>query len=211
MNSLTHAPLPRQDSHELQSIQPFTTPSTRTRKGKGKEREPEESDEIDQLNDSEDEEIEGLLQQGQDTTTDNVETVNEEEGEGRGSGHVRKRSASDSTRSERRFTGRGKGKGGWNKMNATQRRRFLKDMLVEVRAALSYFTKRGNELTLFAMLQTLPVFFLVLVGAILTGELLDKLQSWRVFIRIEELFILVPILLNLKGKLPSLLPIALGS
>ncbi|GAA5931511.1 SLC41A family transporter [Sporobolomyces koalae] len=49
--------------------------------------------------------------------------------------------------------------------------------------------------------QTLPVFFLVLVGAILTGELLEKLQAWRVFIRIEELFILVPILLNLKGNL----------
>lgn len=47
----------------------------------------------------------------------------------------------------------------------------------------------------------MPVFFLVLIGAILTGQLLDRLQSWRVFIRIEELFILVPILLNLKGNL----------
>lgn len=35
----------------------------------------------------------------------------------------------------------------------------------------------------------------------MTGELLGKLQDWRVFIRIEELFILVPILLNLKGNL----------
>ena len=42
---------------------------------------------------------------------------------------------------------------------------------------------------------------LSLVGAIVTGMLLDKLQTWRVFIRIEELFILVPILLNLKGNL----------
>ncbi|GAA5834746.1 hypothetical protein JCM3766R1_003225 [Sporobolomyces carnicolor] len=49
--------------------------------------------------------------------------------------------------------------------------------------------------------ETVPVFFLVLIGAILTGQLLDRLQSWRVFIRIEELFILVPILLNLKGNL----------
>ncbi|TNY18842.1 hypothetical protein DMC30DRAFT_354856, partial [Rhodotorula diobovata] len=49
--------------------------------------------------------------------------------------------------------------------------------------------------------QTLPVLLLSLVGAVLTGELLQKLQTWRVFIRIEELFILVPILLNLKGNL----------
>ncbi|PRQ73927.1 hypothetical protein AAT19DRAFT_15494, partial [Rhodotorula toruloides] len=49
--------------------------------------------------------------------------------------------------------------------------------------------------------QTLPVLLFALAGAILAGELLQRLQSWRVFIRIEELFILVPILLNLKGNL----------
>ncbi|GAA5835358.1 hypothetical protein JCM9279_004518 [Rhodotorula babjevae] len=49
--------------------------------------------------------------------------------------------------------------------------------------------------------ETLPVLLLSLVGAVLTGELLQRLQTWRVFIRIEELFILVPILLNLKGNL----------
>ncbi|BGP38066.1 hypothetical protein JCM10449v2_001993 [Rhodotorula kratochvilovae] len=49
--------------------------------------------------------------------------------------------------------------------------------------------------------ETLPVLLLSLVGATLTGSLLQRLQGWRVFIRIEELFILVPILLNLKGNL----------
>lgn len=49
--------------------------------------------------------------------------------------------------------------------------------------------------------QVLPILLLALVGAVITGMLLDKLQGWRVFIRIEELFILIPILLNLKGNL----------
>lgn len=69
--------------------------------------------------------------------------------------------------------------------------------------------------------QTLPILLLSLMGALLTGELLATLQvsrqclltvtraalivisaqNWSVFIRVEELFILVPILLNLKGNL----------
>lgn len=49
--------------------------------------------------------------------------------------------------------------------------------------------------------ETLPVLLLTLFTSILTGELLHRVQSWRVFVRIEELFILVPILLNLKGNL----------
>ncbi|KAM0792201.1 hypothetical protein ACM66B_004898 [Microbotryomycetes sp. NB124-2] len=51
------------------------------------------------------------------------------------------------------------------------------------------------------LVEILPILLLSLVGAIVTGMLLDKMQSWRVFVRIEELFILVPILLNLKGNL----------
>ncbi|KAM0754028.1 hypothetical protein T439DRAFT_285754 [Meredithblackwellia eburnea MCA 4105] len=49
--------------------------------------------------------------------------------------------------------------------------------------------------------QIIPSLILSLVGAVVTGLLLERLQKWRVFIRIEELFILVPILLNLKGNL----------
>ncbi|KAK4058889.1 hypothetical protein OIO90_000335 [Microbotryomycetes sp. JL221] len=51
------------------------------------------------------------------------------------------------------------------------------------------------------LVEILPILLLALVGAVVTGMLLDKMQSWRVFIRVEELFILVPILLNLKGNL----------
>ncbi|GAA5978044.1 hypothetical protein JCM10908_004208 [Rhodotorula pacifica] len=64
-------------------------------------------------------------------------------------------------------------------MTARQRRTFASEMLRE----------------------TLPVLLLTLLTSILTGELLQRVQTWRVFIRIEELFILVPILLNLKGNL----------
>ncbi|ORY61906.1 hypothetical protein BCR35DRAFT_295458 [Leucosporidium creatinivorum] len=64
-------------------------------------------------------------------------------------------------------------------MSRAQRKLFVREMLVEM----------------------LPILLLALVGAIVTGMLLVKLQDWRVFIRIEELFILVPILLNLKGNL----------
>jgi len=49
--------------------------------------------------------------------------------------------------------------------------------------------------------QILPALVLSSIGAFMTGELLKTLETWRVFIRVEELFILVPILLNLKGNL----------
>ncbi|POY76644.1 hypothetical protein BMF94_0236 [Rhodotorula taiwanensis] len=64
-------------------------------------------------------------------------------------------------------------------MTVQQRRRFASEMFIE----------------------TLPVLLLTLLTSILTGELLERVQTWRVFVRIEELFILVPILLNLKGNL----------
>lgn len=60
--------------------------------------------------------------------------------------------------------------------------------------------------------------FLSLLGSVLAGEVLARLkvrggnsssiarilmraQFWPVFIRVEELFILIPILLNLKGNI----------
>jgi len=148
MNSLTHARLPREDSHELQCIQPFTN-STR----KGKERatsqeEGEVSDEIDQLADSDDDdqEIEGLLPQTQESTTENETEGGNEEGEG-GRGNL---VASD-LRSERKAKGRGKaGKDGWKAMNSGMRKRFLREMLVEVSERALYFrNSETEELTLF--------------------------------------------------------------
>lgn len=71
--------------------------------------------------------------------------------------------------------------------------------------------------------QTVPSILLSMVGSVLAGEVLARFkvpfsvsfpagqlaelgpipsaQTWPVFLRVEELFILVPILLNLKGNL----------
>ncbi|GAA6001030.1 hypothetical protein JCM10207_007381 [Rhodosporidiobolus poonsookiae] len=154
-----------------------TTPAL-GRINKGKERAHDPHDTADDLDDS-DPEVEELLRVHEvdavapgDTTTT---TTDDEPSEGR---RPRRGSASSAARG----TGARPGKlldrllGG---MTAKQRRTFGKEMLRE----------------------TLPVLLFSLGGAVLTGELLEKLQTWRVFIRIEELFILVPILLNLKGNL----------
>lgn len=50
-------------------------------------------------------------------------------------------------------------------------------------------------------LQTMPTLLLTLLGLVFTGELLEHLSHWRVFERVDELFILTPMLANLKGNL----------
>jgi len=40
-----------------------------------------------------------------------------------------------------------------------------------------------------------------LVGLVFSGELLEHCARWRVFRRVDELFILVPMIGNLKGNL----------
>ncbi|CAG7846101.1 SubName: Full=Uncharacterized protein {ECO:0000313/EMBL:CCA66834.1} [Serendipita indica DSM 11827] len=49
--------------------------------------------------------------------------------------------------------------------------------------------------------ETLPTLMFALFGTFLTGELLELLATWRAFKAINELLILVPMLLNLKGNL----------
>ncbi|KAJ3310217.1 hypothetical protein HDU76_003423, partial [Blyttiomyces sp. JEL0837] len=49
--------------------------------------------------------------------------------------------------------------------------------------------------------EAFPSVILSLGGLILTGSLLDHLQRWSVFVKVTELFILVPTLLGLKGNL----------
>ncbi|XP_063053847.1 solute carrier family 41 member 2 [Engraulis encrasicolus] len=51
------------------------------------------------------------------------------------------------------------------------------------------------------LLQILVPFLLAGIGTVSAGMLLDKVQSWEVFVNISELFILVPSLLGLKGNL----------
>ncbi|CDS04932.1 hypothetical protein LRAMOSA07462 [Lichtheimia ramosa] len=49
--------------------------------------------------------------------------------------------------------------------------------------------------------EALPSLIISVIGLIVAGVLMDKFQGWDVFSKTPELFILVPILLNLKGNL----------
>ncbi|KAL7410682.1 hypothetical protein BDY24DRAFT_398981 [Mrakia frigida] len=51
------------------------------------------------------------------------------------------------------------------------------------------------------MYETTPTLMLTLLGLVFTGELLEHLSHWRVFERVDELFILYPMIANLKGNL----------
>ncbi|ORX93136.1 MgtE-domain-containing protein [Basidiobolus meristosporus CBS 931.73] len=51
------------------------------------------------------------------------------------------------------------------------------------------------------ILQAFPSLLCGMAGCIYAGWMLDEIQNWQVFVQISELFILVPILLNLKGNL----------
>ncbi|CAG8768846.1 1125_t:CDS:10 [Dentiscutata erythropus] len=49
--------------------------------------------------------------------------------------------------------------------------------------------------------EAIPPILISVVGLMLAGWLLDMVQSWPVFVKVPELYILVPVLLNLKGNL----------
>jgi hypothetical protein len=49
--------------------------------------------------------------------------------------------------------------------------------------------------------QSTPSLLFAVLGSVMTGVVFDQVQFWPAFVKIRELFILVPILLNLKGCL----------
>ncbi|RKP12202.1 hypothetical protein BJ684DRAFT_6675, partial [Piptocephalis cylindrospora] len=51
------------------------------------------------------------------------------------------------------------------------------------------------------MAQALPTLVLAVCGLLMAGWLLDVVQHWEVFSQVSELFILVPVVLGLKGNL----------
>ncbi|KAI7904211.1 uncharacterized protein BX663DRAFT_504314 [Cokeromyces recurvatus] len=55
----------------------------------------------------------------------------------------------------------------------------------------------GNKLAS----QALPSLLICVIGLIVAGWMMDVYQHWDVFTKVSELFILVPVLLNLKGNL----------
>ncbi|WWC86829.1 uncharacterized protein L201_001708 [Kwoniella dendrophila CBS 6074] len=61
------------------------------------------------------------------------------------------------------------------------------------------------------LLESTPSLLLSLIGLVFTGELLEHLARWRVFRRVDELFILIPMIGNLKGNLEMCLSARLGT
>lgn len=61
--------------------------------------------------------------------------------------------------------------------------------------------RRGPLKLVFKLGRTVvPSLGLSLIGSVLAGELLHHIKSWTVFEAVPELFVLIPILLNLKGN-----------
>jgi hypothetical protein len=62
---------------------------------------------------------------------------------------------------------------------------------------------RGSSLRIALELvtQSSPSLLCAVFGSVMTGFVFDQVQFWPAFLRITELFILVPVLLNLKGCL----------
>lgn len=61
------------------------------------------------------------------------------------------------------------------------------------------------------LIQSIPSLIVSLIGLIFTGQLLDHLAVWDVFVKCDELFIAVPALQNLKGNLEMCLGAKLGT
>ncbi|RPD59304.1 hypothetical protein L226DRAFT_536323 [Lentinus tigrinus ALCF2SS1-7] len=61
------------------------------------------------------------------------------------------------------------------------------------------------------VLETAPTLLLTTIGLLLTGELLDHVSHWRAIARIDELIMIIPVILNLKGNLEMNLSARLGT
>jgi hypothetical protein len=59
----------------------------------------------------------------------------------------------------------------------------------------------GLRIALELITQSTPSLLCAVVGSVMTGVVFDQVQFWPQFTKIGELFILVPVLLNLKGCL----------
>ncbi|KAI9227157.1 MAG: hypothetical protein DHS80DRAFT_17656 [Piptocephalis tieghemiana] len=60
---------------------------------------------------------------------------------------------------------------------------------------------RGCGVDRHLMMEALPTLILAVGGLLMAGWILDVVQHWEVFSKISELFILVPVVLGLKGNL----------
>ncbi|KAI1791516.1 hypothetical protein LXA43DRAFT_1010590 [Ganoderma leucocontextum] len=61
------------------------------------------------------------------------------------------------------------------------------------------------------VLETAPTLLLTTVGLLFTGEILESVSHWNAMTRIDELIMLIPVVLNLKGNLEMNLSARLGT
>ncbi|EJF62723.1 hypothetical protein DICSQDRAFT_58022 [Dichomitus squalens LYAD-421 SS1] len=61
------------------------------------------------------------------------------------------------------------------------------------------------------VLETAPTLLLTTIGLLFTGEILDSVSHWKAMTRIDELIMIIPVILNLKGNLEMNLSARLGT
>ncbi|KAI0303295.1 hypothetical protein B0F90DRAFT_1816136 [Multifurca ochricompacta] len=59
--------------------------------------------------------------------------------------------------------------------------------------------------------ETLPTLLFTTVGIVFTGELFDKISHWKAMTSVNELILIVPVILNLKGNIEMNLSSRLGT
>ncbi|KAH9948139.1 hypothetical protein B0H21DRAFT_265446 [Amylocystis lapponica] len=61
------------------------------------------------------------------------------------------------------------------------------------------------------VIETSPTLIITTVGLLLTGEILNNVSHWTAMTRIDELIMIIPVVLNLKGNLEMNLSARLGT
>ncbi|KAJ1658734.1 hypothetical protein IWQ61_002068 [Dispira simplex] len=62
-------------------------------------------------------------------------------------------------------------------------------------------TNQKQQSNRYLVVQITPILLIAVAGSMVSGWLLDGAQTWTAFRYVSELFILVPIMMNLKGNL----------
>ncbi|KAJ7591238.1 Mg transporter [Mycena floridula] len=61
------------------------------------------------------------------------------------------------------------------------------------------------------VIETAPTLLLTTVGLLFTGELLDHVSRWPAMVQVDQLIMIIPVILNLKGNLEMNLSARLGT
>ncbi|KAF9058546.1 Mg transporter [Rhodocollybia butyracea] len=61
------------------------------------------------------------------------------------------------------------------------------------------------------LLEAAPTLLFTTVGLLFTGELLDHVSRWRAMLEVDQLIMIIPVILNLKGNLEMNLSARLGT